>query len=35
MAARQGFSDVENISQPQENPVSPPKVNAVEDSERL
>ena len=35
MAARQVFSDVENISQPQENPVSPPEVNAVEDSERL
>ena len=35
MAARQGSSDVENIIQPRANPVIPPEVNAVEDSERL
>ena len=35
MAARQGSSAVENIIQPQANPVIPPEVNAVEDSERL
>ena len=35
MADRQGSSDVENIIQPRANPVIPPEVNAVEDSERL